>query len=127
MIDNFFYWGMDDVSREIAADIYTGIVQPQKAMFYNRQYGAGVMEYENVPNSLAAQVALRYNVVMFMARRNQVVTNGQDGPDRRAITSQSVVRVTSDPDGNVNLDILYIELGNYEKPKMISIPLGVGA
>ena len=125
-INNMFYYGINDLRNELRHDIVQGIIQPRGTLFYGRQFGAGVRDFESYPNGLTLQIGLRYAIVDFIARRNQVVSNGTNGTrDRRVAVSHNSIRITKDGPGNLNVDIYYIPLADYENPDRITVPLGV--
>lgn len=125
-IDNFFYYGQNTLTNELRHDIVQGVMQPKNTLFYGREFGAGASDFENYPNALFLQVVLRFAIVDFIARRNQFVSDGTNGtPDRRVAVSQNSIRIEQNPDGTVNVDILYIPYADYENPDIIQIPLGI--
>lgn len=122
--DYFYHYGEVDQRSEMEADLVQGLVQPPRSMFYYRSYGAGVPGYENAPVSLSTEVALKYSVASWVARRNLEVSDGSGGTrDRRAITSQSAVSVRSDGD-SVTVEVLYVPYFDWKSPSTISLPVG---
>ena len=122
---NFFYAGQVPISDEVNDDVLVGIVQSKRSMFYNRGYGAGVADYENTPMTFSTFVALRYEVAKWLATRNSVVTNGQNGyPDRRAVTSQDLVTVTQDSESSLTILVQYILMADLTRKQSVSVPIG---
>lgn len=110
--DNFFYWDKNNLSDGNKSEIMAGLMQPSRSLYYSRSWGAGVDNYENRPVSINNLVQIRYNILRFFARRNVLVTNGdEDYPDRRAVTSQNVIDVQNDVrTGNITINVLYYNL-----------------
>jgi hypothetical protein len=52
--DWFFFWDTVDRSNLTAHDINALLLQSPGTLYYNRRYGAGLANYENSPNALAA-------------------------------------------------------------------------
>lgn len=125
-IDNFFYYGVNDLTNELRHDIVQGVMQPRNTLFYGREFGAGATDFENYPNGLFLQVYLRYSIVDFIARRNRQVSDGTDGTrDRRVAVSHNSIRIEYTNEGNVNVDIFYVPFSTFENPDTIRIPLGI--
>jgi hypothetical protein len=94
-------------------------------MFYNRQFGGGISEYENQPNNLLTQIGLRFDIANAVAYRNTTVTDGSDNTiDRRLAVSQNSIYFEIERD-QLNIGVLYIPYLNYENFEQITIPLGV--
>jgi hypothetical protein len=121
---SFFYWGIIPLADEVQDDIMAGLMQGKRSLFYNREYGAGIRDYENAPNSASTMVMMKYEAVRFMAIRNGVVSDGSDGKvDRRAATSQAVVSVEKvGPD--FDMTVPYWMLADLSRQKSVSIPIG---
>jgi hypothetical protein len=122
-MQSFFYWGLMPLADEVADDILAGLVQPKRSMYYNRSYGAGLSDYENAPISLSNLVMIKYEAAKFMALRNNLVTDGNSGPDRRAATSQNLVSVQSNGAG-IDVTVPYIMLADMTKPGSASLQFG---
>jgi len=118
---SFFYWGLEDLPTEINDDVQWGLIQPKRSMFYNRGYGAGLAEFENAPIGLQSMVLIKYEAAKFMAVRNSVVTNGSSGyPERRVATSQDIITVDVDGNGQapgLNVNVPFIMLTNMKKSR----------
>lgn len=122
-MQSFFYWGEMPLADEVADDILAGLCQSKRTMYYNREYGAGIGDYENAPVSLSTVVMIKYDATRFMATRNGAVTDGNGGPDRRAATSQSIITV--EPDGaGLNVVVPYIMLADMTRPKSLTLQFG---
>lgn len=121
---SFFYWGIIPLTDEIQDDILWGLVQGKRSLFYNREYGAGLSDYENAPISASTMVMLKYEATRFMAIRNNVVSDGSDGAvDRRAATSQEVVTVEKIGAG-FDVTVPYWMLADLSRQKSVSLPIG---
>lgn len=122
--DNFFFYGLNDISKEIETDLYIGLVQPKRSLFYDRNFGSGIVEYENYPNTVAMQVGLRYQVSAHVARENQRISDGSGGSkDRRVAVSSNSIRVEHKGQ-ELNISVFYIPYKDYKKPNQIDIFLG---
>jgi len=123
-IDYFFYYGKVDQRDEIEADLLQGLTQAKRSMFYYRGFGAGVPGYENYPQGLSLQISLKFDVASWIARRNLEVSDGTNGKrDRRAVTSQNAIAIIQGENG-VDINVLYIPYFDYEKPAMVTVPVG---
>jgi hypothetical protein len=112
-LERFLYYGSLPVEDETQHDLKTGLMQERRKLFYNRDFGAGISEYENSGAGVALVVGLLYDIVTWITKRNGEVTDGSRGTkDRRAITSQSVIDVKQGDNGEVDVDVGYILLGN---------------
>lgn len=124
-IDIFFYYGDNDLGLEVEAELLRGILQPKKSMFYNRDEGAGVFEYENRPSGLTIDVGLRYDIANWVSVNNTRVTDGSEGyPDRRIAVSQNTIKIDR-KNGQMDISVLYIPFFNYQKPNVASVQVGV--
>lgn len=124
-MDHFFFYGQDDLEREISSDLTVGLFQPKRSLFYSPRDAVGVAEYENLPTGFYLEVAVKYDAIAWVARRNAVVSNGDgDSPDRRVATSQTIIRVESDVRrGEVDLTVNYVPFATL-KPQAVSLPIG---
>jgi hypothetical protein len=127
--EGFFYVGKVPIAEEVAEDILVGLGLSKRSGFYNRDYGAGLAEFENVPISLVTLVQMKLSVMNFFAKRNQVVTSGQmieglPSLDRRALTSQSVIDVVDEGNGQVSISIQYIMMADLTKSYSLKAPIG---
>ena len=120
--DFLFSWG-DDVDGEIEADVLACLIQPRRSLFYDRSYGAGIPSMENSPNSLIFQVMIKYEAEKAIGIRNQVVTDGTNGPDRRVAASQGDMEFQSGDNGEVSLSARYLTMKDRSSAR-ISIPIG---
>jgi hypothetical protein len=125
-IDTFFYASHLDLRTEIMEDIEMSLMQPKRSLPYFRSYGAGVIEYENLPITFDMMIRLRYEIALWMAKRNGYVSNGDNGtPDRRAVTSQMGITVKPAENG-LDIDVPFIALFDLtDKSNSITIPLGI--
>lgn len=125
--DMFFYYGSNDLDMETRHDLMLNLIQPKRSLLGNRASdAAGVPDYENTPVGISQQIKLPFDIVQSISRRNQYVSNGENGTkDRRVAVSQSAVRVETSTAGNVNITVQYIPLANFKESE-ISVPLGIG-
>ncbi len=122
---DFFFRCQDlEIGLQVEADILAMLVEPKRHLFYNRAYGAGVEAHENAPSGLTRELLLAYEVVSAFAIRNGRVTDGSNGPDRRALSSQSVIEVRTLPNGNIDVAVGYIAYTDSGKLRGVSVPLG---
>lgn len=123
--DYFFFYGLVDQRKEIEGDLFQGIMQSKRSMFYARQYGAGVPEYENTAGGLSLEVNMKYDIASWIAQRNKEISTGTDGTrDRRVVTSQSAIRINQRM-GEVDVQVLYIPFYDYQAPGIVQVPLTV--
>lgn len=125
--DIFFYYGQNDLGIETKSDILTNLMQPKRSLFYNRSLdSAGMDAYENNPYGLNLRINLPYDIVSSLSKRNQYVSNGEDGSrDRRIAISQSTVRVENDPRiGNAKVTALYIPLADFKETENVQFDIG---
>lgn len=121
--DYFFFYGQVDQRKEIEADLITLVMQDKRSLFYDRSFGAGIGEYENTPGGLSLEVNMKYDIATAIAKRNYEVTDGTNGTrDRRAISSQSAIRIDQAP-GEVDVQVLYIPYFDYQNPGIVRVPL----
>lgn len=124
--DTFFYHGSGriPVETEILADVTWGVVQRKRSMFYNRDYGGGLESAENYPNAIGLQIMTRFDIVDFVGRRNDVVSDGTDGnPNRQAATSQTVIKVEQEgSEVDISFDIFGTQ---FQQPANIQIPSSI--
>lgn len=120
---NFFYWGRVKLEDEVVDDVRAGLMQPRRSLPYFRDYGAGIPEWENTPINANALVQIRYEAVKFVGLRNRVVSDGNAGPDRRAVTSQSIVEAEASGAGlDVTVPVILLgTLATRSAPAVIQI------
>ena len=123
-MDQFFYHGKNDLTEEIEHDILLVLIQPKGSLFYNRAYGAGIPEYENMNSGLMMEIGLRFDAAEAVALRNTRVSTGEDGrPDRRALTSQRVIGMES-VGGEVEITVEYVRPSALGKRGTITFLIG---
>lgn len=125
--DIFFYYGQNELSLETKSDVFANLMQPKRSLFYNRSLdSAGLDEYENNPFGLNIRINLPYDIVTSLSKRNQFVSNGEDGfRDRRVALSQSTIRVELNPTtGNTSVTVLYIPLADFKQAENIQFRIG---
>ncbi len=124
-IDIFFFFGDNDLSLEIESELIRGILQPKRSMFYNRDEGAGIEDYENRPSGITFDIGLRYDIASWVSKNNARVTDGSGGyPDRRVAVSQNTIRIDRNK-GQSDVSVYYIPFFNYQKPNVTSVQVGV--
>jgi len=129
--EGFFYWGTLPVQQEVGEDLLTGLMQSKRSLFYNRDYGAGIPDFENTPISLVTIITMRLEVVKFFAIRNGRVTAGQivggiQYLDRRAATSQTAVNVVDEGGGGLFVEVPFFMLADVSSLKQVKTPIGGG-
>ena len=123
--DLFFYYGNNSVELEIEADIVQGLIQPKRSMFYGRSDGCGASQFENYPISFSAIIQLKYDVIKWIAYRNQIISDGTNNlPDRRVAASQNGVNVKGMNAGELDVDVQYLPFNLYSPANSISVPIG---
>jgi len=124
--DYFFNYGLLDSKDEAKHDLIEVIVQPQKSMFFFREFGAGIKNMENFPSGLRLRIAVTYGIANAVAFRNTVVTDGsEDYPDRRLAVSQDSIEYKQDDAGNLDLSIFYFLYADVKNPSQIMLSTGV--
>jgi len=126
--DIFFYYGQNDLELETKSDVMANLMQPKRSLFYNRALdSAGVGGYENISEGLTIRVNLPYDIVNSLSKRNQFVSNGENGSrDRRVAVSQSTIKIDFDSSkGNVNMTVLYIPLADFKQTE--SLQFGISS
>ena len=121
--DIFFYHQEIDKFLQIKSELVWGISQSKRSMFFNRSEGAGVAGKENHPNSLQLEIDIKYSIVSNVARKNQFVTDGTNGTDRRIAVSWTTVGVERSNTGNIDVSVYYIPYGDYKRQENVSVPL----
>lgn len=104
--DYFFYYGENvfDLNSEDEYDILQGVMQSIRSLFYFRQEGAGISDYENYPNAFSLLFLGRYNIVKWIAFRNFYISTNNF--NRQIIVSQDSIGLSQQ--GNmVDVDIGY--------------------
>lgn len=120
---NVFLRYGDDPDLETEHDLYLGVLQKKRSLYYDREDGCGISGRENYPNAALIQVVGAYDVMRFIAFRNSQVTDGRNNTlDRRAASSQNFIVFF--PDGeNLSVNVGYIPFANFQSPKNLNIPL----
>lgn len=123
--DMFFYYGQNDLDLETRHDVMLNLMQPKRSLLGNRSLdAAGVSDYENTPTGISLRINLPYDIVSSLSKRNQFVSNGENGSkDRRVAVSQSTVLIKQDIQGNVDVTVLYIPFANFKQTESLSISL----
>lgn len=122
--DNFFYYGMGDLGDEIKSDMLQLMLQPSRSLFYSRnRNAAGITKYENWPQSVNMEIAMRFDIVRAIGTRNLDVS--KNNPNRQVAASQSDI-IINQRRGEVDVTIYYIPLKDIRKSDSITIPLGIG-
>jgi hypothetical protein len=122
--DVFFFHDSMDVSKQIEADLLTGLVQSKRSLFYNRNYGCDIPAMENKPVSMIQQVLGAFGAINLIGLRNMRVSNGTNGnPDRRVASSQDKVTVET-VGSEINISVGYVELRDLSQMRETSTPIG---
>ena len=126
--DIFFYYGQNELEIETKSDILQNVMQSKRSLFYDRALdSAGINDYENLPEGLTLKINLPYDVVNSIGKRNQFVSNGENGSrDRRVALSQSTIRIEGNNKGNIDITILNIPLADLKQTGSLKVYLGTG-
>lgn len=123
--DNFFYYGLQGLSFENKCDMYQLTLQPKNSLYYNRSDGGGVQDYINFPVGFMIQVGIKYSLAGAVARRNSLVTNGQNNTkNRQTYTSQNAIDVQYSDKGNVDVQLNYYDAFDFTDLKSVNLPVG---
>jgi hypothetical protein len=123
-IDVFFFYGDGDIELETLSDLYAGIIQPERSLFYNRQDGCGLSDKENRPATFILELSARYNVVKWIGYRNSQLPEDNE-KDRRVATSQSVIDFVKNDRGEFDINFGYIPFRDISQPREQQLPLGI--
>jgi len=125
-IDNFFYYGKLELHKEIQHDLKIGLLQERRSMFYFRSYGAGITAYENEPRTAAQEIGMQFDIIDFIARRNGRVSDGSNRTrNHQVAVSQNTIEATKGRQGEINIEVLYVSLEDYENPQRATIIGGI--
>lgn len=124
--DVFFYYGEpgSDLELETKSDLFVGLEQPKRSMYYNRRDGVGLRERENYPNAIAIQIGIKFDIINWIGYRNTLVSDSS--PDRRIAASQTSISVKTLKDGNIDVNVLYLPYQNFVNPVQANLPIGRG-
>jgi len=113
----------DAVSAEIQMDIYTGIIQRQRTMYYNRAFGCQPLE--NYPSGVQFMIGTRFSIASWIAKRNRQTGDGSGSTvDRRAITSQNLITVVGDDKGSIQVQVIVIPMYSAKLRLPVAVPMG---
>ena len=123
-IDHFFFYGITDQKTEIQGDMELCLLTPYRSMFYMRNYGSEISEYENKPISEISKMLLRYNIVKAIANFNAFTTTGKLGyRDRRVLTSQNKTDIETNGQ-NVDIQVQYLPMYDTGSQGQLDLSLG---
>lgn len=123
-IDQFFFYGQTDQNTEIQGDLETCLLTPSRSMFYFRDYGSEISEFENKPISSISKILLRYNITKAIAILNSNTTSGANGHrDRRVLTSQDEISIISNGQ-NIDIEVGYLPMYNTDNRGQLDLSLG---
>ena len=123
-IDHLFYYGQTKQETEIQGDVELCLLTPHRTMFYMRDYGSEISEFENKPISEVSKMLLRYNIVKAIANFNSVTTTGADGyRDRRVLTSQNEIQVSANGQ-DIDIQVGYLPMYNTNSRGQLDLSLG---
>ncbi len=125
--DNFYYYGKGDLSEEIKSEVLMTLMQQARTLFYDRAYDSSeIYKFENSPNTIVLNILIPYVVVTALGKRNQIVSDGNIGPDRRIAISQTLVRVETSKD-TLNVTVQFILLSNFNEGSSVTATFAIGA
>lgn len=123
-IDHFFYYGQTEQKTEIQGDVELCLLTPHRTMFYMRDYGSEISEFENKPISEISKMLLRYNIVKAIANLNSSTTTGDNGyRDRRVLTSQNEIQVSANGQ-NIDIQVGYLPMYDTNSRGQLDLSLG---
>jgi hypothetical protein len=121
--DYFFYYGKVDVADECLSDLYQIVFQASRSLYFYRNFGAGISDYENYPNALMLQIMIPYSIAEAVSERNGRVSDGSNGTvDRRIALSQDSIEVIQEG-MNITVNVQYFLYMDYST-STITLPLG---
>ena len=123
--NHFFYAGIEDIDSQISSEVMQALLTRKRSLFYWRNQGAGIPDYENLPITAQNKIAIAYDSVIALTNRNNSVPNGQSPGtrDMRVAVSQNSVSVTSDNQGSMEVQVSYIPIHSFVVKKSPAIPL----
>lgn len=123
-IDHLFYYGQTEQKTEIQGDVELCLLTPHRTMFYMRDYGSEISEFENKPVSEVSKMLLRYNVVKAIANFNSATTTGANGyRDRRVLTSQNEITVKANGQ-DIDIQVGYLPMCDTNSRGQLDLSLG---
>ena len=123
-IDHFFYYGQTEQKTEIQGDVELCLFTPHRTMFYMRDYGSEISEFENKPISEISKMLLHYNIVKAIANLNSSTTTGDNGyRDRRVLTSQNEIQVSANGQ-NIDIQVGYLPMYDTNSRGQLDLSLG---
>ena len=123
-IDHFFYYGQTEQKTEIQGDVELCLLAPHRTMFYMRDYGSEISEFENKPVSEISKMLLRYNVVKAIANFNSITTTGANGHrDRRVLTSQNEIQISANGQ-DIDIQVGYLPMYDTNSRGQLDLSLG---
>lgn len=124
-INIFFYYGTLSDELETEHNLMTGLLQPERSLYYNRSDSVGVDSFENHPNNLMLQVQLRFQIANWINYYNSYTGDGTgSSKERRLAISQFSIMFEQNLD-NLDIEILYIPFSEYSQLKSIKTGVGV--
>ena len=123
--DNFFYYGQGDFETEQKSNVLSTVIQPNRSLFYDRFYDSvGIHQYENNPSSIVMQILIPFAIVSALSKMNMIVSNGENGLDRRVAVSQNLIQVELGNNGQIDISIQFISFININSIQNVSLPVG---
>jgi len=124
-INIFFYYGTLSDELETEHNLMTGLLQPERSLYYNRSDSVGVDSFENHPNNLMLQIQLRFQIANWINYYNSYTGDGTGlSKERRLAISQFSIMFEQNLD-NLDIEILYIPFSDYTQLKSIKTGVGV--
>ena len=124
-INIFFYYGALSDELETEHNLMTGLLQPERSLYYNRSDSVGVDSFENHPNNLMLQIQLRFQIANWINYYNSYTGDGTGlSKERRLAISQFSIMFEQNLD-NLDIEILYIPFSDYTQLKSIKTGVGV--
>jgi len=123
--NHFFYAGVEDQDQQISSEVIQALLTRKRSMFYWRNQGAGIPDYENLPITAQNKIAMAYDSVIALTNRNATVPNGQTSGQRdmRVAVSQSSITIDDNGNGEMEMTVQYIPIHSMTRTKSPAIPL----
>jgi hypothetical protein len=120
-LDMMFFYGELPEDMELEHNLMSGLLQPERSLFYNRSDSVGVTSYENHPNNILLQVKLRYRVAEWINYYNTYTGDGTDGRKERRIAVSQFSIDFENLDDAINMEVFYIPFVNYTQIQSVKV------
>lgn len=124
-INVFFYYGNLSNELETEHNLMTGLLQPERSLYYNRSDSVGVDSYENHPNNLMLQIQLRFQIANWVNFYNTYTGDGTGGSRERRLAISQFSILFEQANDNLDVNILYIPFADYTQLKSVKTSVGI--